>query len=106
MEINFITNWTFERIRQRAGRGYSFDTDITYRKILSKRFNTFDKKRIEFEAVSNIIDELFKLYVDGNNKNWYKAYNVFAPSTNNCLEKFNGTMKSRYANFNKHDIAS
>jgi len=51
LKINVITNWTFEGIWQRAGRGYSFYTDITYRRILSKRFHTFEKKGIEFEAV-------------------------------------------------------
>jgi len=91
---------------EQANNFISFYTDIAYRRILSKKFNTFEKKWIEFEAVSNIVDELFKLYVDGNNKNWYNAYDVFAPSTNNCLEKFNGTMKSRCANFNKYDIVS
>ena len=69
--------------------GKELDEDIHFIQILPteeffRRFNTFEKKWIEFEAVSNIVDELFKLYVDGNNKNWYKAYDVFAPSTNNC----------------------
>jgi hypothetical protein len=38
------------------------------------------------------------------NSNWYEAYSIFNPSTNNCLERFNQTIKSRYTNWLRHDL--
>ena len=52
--------------------GKELDEDIHFIQILPteeffRRFNTFEKKWIEFDAVCNIIDELFQLYVEGSN---------------------------------------
>jgi hypothetical protein len=46
----------------------------------------------DIPSVKVFIDQFFKLYMDRNN-NWYESYDVFSPSTNNSLERFNLTIK-------------
>lgn len=48
-----------------------------------------------------IVKEYFK-----TSSNWFEGFQIFAPSTNNCLESFNKTIKSRYLKYKQQTIAS
>ena len=35
------------------------------------------------------------------NRNWYEGHSIFSPSTNNCIETFNNTLKKIYLKYRK-----
>ena len=60
-----------------------------------------------FERKWNKLTELIKTFSDHHirhNQNWNEAADIFAPSTNNCLERFNRTIKTRYTKMNRSNI--
>lgn len=63
----------------------------------------FLNKWQQIENLSNFISEFKKLYVTSNN-NWNEASYIFGPSTNNALERFNLTIKTRYTNYKIIDL--
>ncbi|RVD90521.1 putative Zinc finger protein [Tubulinosema ratisbonensis] len=57
-------------------------------------------KYSQFTSTKQFIEEFNKKYV-GKNSNWYEAFDIWSPSTNNSLERFNLRIKESYINWEK-----
>lgn len=84
-------------------------SDIAFLQLLNSRtlFKKgwalfFDKWR-QMRPTEECVTQLNKNYYL-TNQNWYEGYAVHSPSTNNALEKFNSTVKSRYVNWARMSI--
>jgi len=63
----------------------------------------FYAKWSQHRESKSIADYIKKEYFI-KNRNWYEGFNVFAPSTNNCIESFNRTLKRRYLKYSKKPL--
>lgn len=53
----------------------------------------FLKKYSQFEELLGVLDDFILKRIKFN-KNWFEGAFVFSPSTNNCLEAYNGVLKN------------
>ena len=76
---------------------------LFYPELFKQGLRLFNAKWGQIDELCNFIENFNSNYVD-NNSSWYEAIDLFAPSTNNCLERFNRTIKSRYTQMHSFDI--
>lgn len=55
------------------------------------------------ETEKNFIESFKKEFID-KNQNWYNDSARFAPKTNNCMERYNGTVKQNQTYYQKKNI--
>lgn len=90
--------------KEDATEGIYFLQSLTSRELFEKGMSLFLKKYDSFRQTKSFCADFKTLYVD-DNSTWYEAYDPHNPSTNNALERFNLTIKSKYLNWTKVDLA-
>lgn len=76
---------------------------LTDKKVYMQLLELLKSKYGQFEFCVEFIEMFFNNYVS-TNSNWYEAYSVFEPSTNNATERFNLLIKSNYAEWSRLDF--
>ena len=77
-----------------------FMQNLTDLRVFNKLKILLRKKYESLKYTSDFIEMFFNNYMCTNN-NWYEAYDVFAPSTNNATERFNLLIKEKYTNWKR-----
>lgn len=77
-----------------------FMQKLTDKRVYSQLKDLLKKKYNSFNHVREFIEMFFNNYMF-NNGNWYESYDVFSPSTNNAIERFNLLIKDKYTNWKR-----
>ena len=93
------------RFRDRLTNEIHFLQSIFDQTLFNQGMMLFVSKWSQIDEVSEFIQIFTQRYLECNS-NWNEAFDIFSPSTNNCLEKFNATIKSRYMKMLRLDILS
>ena len=72
----------------------------TSKALFEMGMRLFRQKYSQFSSTRPFINDFFSRFVDLNS-NWFEAYDVFCPSTNNSLENFNCIIKKKYLGWNQ-----
>lgn len=89
--------------KDQAIREVKFLQSLTSKNLFDQGLFLFRQKYLQFNNTRPFIGEFFKRFVDSNS-NWYESFDIFNPSTNNCLEGFNLTIKKSYFNWCRLEI--
>ena len=76
---------------------------ISSKALFEKGWALFLEKWQQIRQTEECIVQLNQNY-RLNNSNWYEGYAVHSPSTNNALERFNLTIKTRYTNWGRMNV--
>ena len=76
---------------------------INTKALFEKGWALFLEKWQQIRQTEECVAQLNQNYYL-NNGNWYEGYAVDSPSTNNALERFNLTIKTRYTNWGRMNI--
>lgn len=88
----------------------SFSHDVDFLQLLpnpilfDQGLDLFFEKWAKIPSMKKILKSFEKNYTAESNRNWFEGYDLFSPSTNNCVERFNRTIKSRYAGYTKFNL--
>lgn len=76
---------------------------LTSKRLFNQGISLFISKYKQFVTTRAFISEFVKRFIN-KNANWHESYDIFAPSTNNALERFNLLIKQSYTNWNRLDF--
>ena len=78
---------------------------LTNRKLYEQGIELFKLKYSQFSVTRTFLSKFSKCFIEKNN-NWQEPYDVFAPSTNNALERFNLLVKDKYFKWNRLNMTN
>lgn len=74
------------------------------RSVFIKAVDLLKQKWSNFNSVNQTVVRLVALYCTEDSFSWFEGFSIFAPSTNNALERFNRTIKDKYVNWNRSNL--
>ena len=77
-----------------------FLQSLTSSELFEKGVELFKRKYAQFSQTQLFLQEFSSKFLE-TNSNWNESYDVFSPSTNNALERFNYFIKDGYICWNK-----
>lgn len=86
-----------------ASKEIYFLQNITTRSLFDQGLKLFVMKYMNFNTTVKFIEHFKDKFID-NISGWFESYDIFNPSTNNGLERFNLTIKDKYVNWKQYDI--